>query len=115
MSIINKRIVCPDCGGYGERGFSLTPWIKDGRPCFVCKGTGYVLKSERSKYVKERINNCEVEKMNIKDVESLKEQIESYKKIIKEKKFTAGYRRSCQDAVNSLEALLEDCKEKDIK
>lgn len=47
MSIIDKRVVCPDCGGKG-------------RPCFLCKGTGYILESEREKILKERINNCQV-------------------------------------------------------
>ena len=54
MSIIDKRVVCPDCGGNGGRAVSLIPWIK-GRPCFLCKGTGYILESEREKILKEKI------------------------------------------------------------
>jgi len=41
------------------------------------------------------------------NVEDTKKQIESYKKIIKGKKFTKGYRQSCQDAIDSLEAMLK--------
>ena len=51
--MLNERVICPDCGGYGGRSVSLTPWIK-GRPCFLCKGTGYVLKSERKKISEEK-------------------------------------------------------------
>jgi len=42
------------------------------------------------------------------DIESLKKQIESYEKIIKGKKFTAGYRESCGEALKSLKPLLEE-------
>lgn len=46
------------------------------------------------------------DKDKLGDIESLKEQIESYKEIIREKKFTIKYRKSCQEAIDSLETLL---------
>ena len=66
-----------------------------------------ILKSydERFKKMEEYLEYKD--RNRLKYIESLKKQIESYKKIIREKKFTAGYRRSCQEAVKSLEALLK--------
>lgn len=51
--MLDKRVICPECMGYGNRGINLTPWIKS-RTCILCKGTGYVLESERKKISEER-------------------------------------------------------------
>ncbi|MBA7548089.1 hypothetical protein ES705_40535 [subsurface metagenome] len=67
---------------------------------------------ERFKKMEEYLEHKDQNRL--KYIESLKKQIESYKKIIREKKFTAGYRRSCQEAVESLEALLKENKGVDL-
>ena len=47
-------------------------------------------------------------------VENTKKQIESYKKVIDGKKFTKEYRQTCQDAIDSLEAML-DAESKEVQ
>lgn len=44
--------------------------------------------------------------------ESLKNQIKSYKKIIKGKKFTGGYRKFCKEKLKKLLKKLEERNEK---